>query len=289
MPPSLAPSRSPPPAQAPVPPSADSQAVADYYAGLQRRMLSRGLLRTDRGGPDAPYNARILAQNFLRIVFNDEYGPGSRGPDDSRETADRLHRWAGPVRMSLDFGPTVPASEQAADRAYVIAYAARLSTLTGLPIRVGAEPGNFHVLVLNEDERRVIGPQLRALIPGIDAQTVATIEAMPLSTYCLVYAFSPTGSFVDTQAVAVIRAEHPELMRQACYEEELAQGLGPANDSPAARPSIFNDDQEYALLTSQDGLILKLLYDARLQPGMTAAEAEPVVRDLAEEMLGDRL
>jgi hypothetical protein len=52
-----------------------------------------------------------------------------------------------------------------------------------------------------------------------------------------------------TRAVAVVRAEHPDLLRQSCIHEEIAQGLGLPNDSPAARPSIFNDDEEFALLT----------------------------------------
>lgn len=268
-------------------PSADSAAVASYYAQLQKRMLARGLLRTDTGGPDAPYDARLLARNFMTIALFDEYAPGA-GPDDGHPTPDRLRRWVGPVHMALQFGATVPADEQARDTAFVTQYAARLSSLTGLPINVGTEPGNFHVLVLNEDERRAIGPRLRQLVPGIDARTVHTIDTMPLSTYCLVFGFSPPGSYIDTQAVAIIRAEHPELMRDACYEEELAQGLGPSNDSPEARPSIFNDDQEFAYLTTQDALILRMLYDPRLRPGMTAAEAGPIVRQLAVDYMNGR-
>ena len=39
-----------------------------------------------------------------------------------------------------------------------------------------------------------------------------------------------------TRAFAVIRAEHPDLLRLSCLHEEIAQGLGLANDSPRARP-----------------------------------------------------
>lgn len=250
-------------------------------------MLARGLLRTDGGGPDTPYDARLLARNFKAIALFDEYRPGD-GPDDGHVTPDRIRRWEEPVHMALTFGATVPAEERSRDTAFVTGYAARLSRLTGLPISVGAEPGNFHVLVLNEDERRAIGPTLRTLIPGIDRHTVRTIETMPLSTYCLVFAFSPPGRYVDTQAVAVIRAEHPQLTRDGCYEEELAQGLGPSNDSPEARPSIFNDDQEFAYLTTQDALILRMLYDPRLAPGMTARQAGPIVDALAQDYLARR-
>ncbi|MDE3122740.1 MAG: DUF2927 domain-containing protein [Paracoccaceae bacterium] len=263
----------------------DSAAIASYYDDLLARMKARGLMRTDGGGPDAPYNARLLARNFLRIALFDEYAPGNDNPDKGSPTPDGLRRWAEPVRMALHFGATVPADERRADRAFVRDYIGRLSGLTGLQITMGAEPANFHVMVVNEDERRVIGPEVERLIPGIDPRTVHAIETMPLSTYCLVYTFTQPGRYTFTQALAVIRGEHPPLMRQACYEEELAQGLGPANDSPEARPSIFNDDQEYAFLTTQDALILRMLYDPRLQPGMTAEEAKPVVETLASELL----
>ncbi len=43
-------------------------------------MLDRGLLRTDGGGPDAPYDARILAQDFIRIALWDEYAPAAPAP-----------------------------------------------------------------------------------------------------------------------------------------------------------------------------------------------------------------
>ena len=87
-------------------------------------------------------------------------------------------------------------------------------------------------------------------------------------------------------AFAVVRAEHPDLLRLSCIHEEIAQGLGLPNDSPQARPSIFNDDEEFALLTRQDELMLKMLYSPELRPGMTEAEARPIVETLASRLLG---
>ena len=57
-----------------------------------------------------------------------------------------------------------------------------------------------------------------------------------------------------------------------------------ANDSPRARPSIFNDDEEFALLTPHDELLLEMLYDDRFQPGMTIDEAAPIARVIAAEL-----
>ena len=57
-------------------------------------------------------------------------------------------------------------------------------------------------------------------------------------------------------------------------------------DSPSARPSIFNDDEEFALLTPMDELMLKMLYSPRLTPGMTEAEARPIIDSLAAALIG---
>ena len=74
-------------------------------------------------------------------------------------------------------------------------------------------------------------------------------------------------------------------MRRSCVHEEVAQGLGLPNDNPAARPSIFNDDEEFALLTDHDELLLRILYDDRLAPGATAEDAAPMIRQIAEELV----
>jgi hypothetical protein len=84
-----------------------------------------------------------------------------------------------------------------------------------------------------------------------------------------------------------IGAEADGLLRRACLHEEIAQSLGLTNDSPDARPSIFNDDQEFALLTLHDELLMRALYDPRLATGMEAEEAMPIVRDVLSELYPD--
>lgn len=267
------------------PRSAESEALVQYYARLQQDLLTRGLLRGDGGGPDTPFTDVMLARNFVRIALYDEYAPG--GPITQGEPImSRLRRWESPVRMDVRFGATVPSDQQARDRATIGAYAARLSRLTGLPITQTANDANYHVFVVNEDERQALEPELRRLAPGIADASVRAIVNMPRSTLCLVVAFSEAGSPIYSRAIAIIRGEHPDLLRTSCVHEELAQGLGLANDHPQARPSIFNDDNEFGLLTRHDELLLKILYDRRLTPGMTPTEAAPIVSQIAAELMG---
>lgn len=268
-----------------VPRSAESEALATYYARLQQDLLTRGLLRGDGGGVDTPFTDVMLARNFVRIALFDEYAPG-RPLEPTDPVMSRLRRWEEPVRMDIRFGATVPPDQQARDRATIGAYAARLSRVSGLPISQVQDGGNYHVFVVNEDDRRGLEAELRRLAPGIADSTVRAIVNMPRTTLCLVVAFSEGGTPVYSKAIAVIRGEHPDLLRSACIHEEIAQGLGLANDHPLARPSIFNDDEEFGLLTRHDELLLKILYDDRLSPGLTPAQAAPIVAVIAAELMG---
>jgi hypothetical protein len=267
------------------PPSAASQAVHQHYVKVQAELLAQGMLRTDGGGRDTPFNERILAENFIRIALYDEYARGPSGPIQ-RQTESRLRRWEVPVRAALRFGNSVSASKRATERAKIGSYLARLSRITGHPISLSDHAPNFIINIVNEDERRALGPAIANMMPGLSAGEVAGITDMPLSTYCLVYAMSEGDSGRYTRAVAVLRAEHPDLLNLSCIHEELAQAMGLANDSPRARPSIFNDDEEFALLTRQDELMLKMLYNPALRPGMTEAQARPIVESLARALMG---
>ena len=267
------------------PPSRLSEATREYYAQLQASLLAQGLLRTDRGGPDTPFTDRNLADNFIRLALYDEY-VAQNGQFVQRQTPSQLRRWIKPVRMAVEFGDRVPLAQRSRDVSAVASYAAELAQVSGHSVSLVTEGANFHVLILNEDDRRAAGPRLVSLVPGISAADLATVIEMPRETYCLVFAYSGNAAGTYDSAVAVIRSEHPDLLRQSCLQEELAQGMGLANDSPDARPSIFNDDEEFALLTVQDRLLLRMLYDVRLRPGMTPEEAGPVVRMIAAELMG---
>lgn len=255
-----------------------------YYAQVQQSLLSQGMMRTD-GGAEIPFTDRILADNFMRIALFDEYRREAGGFVRA-ETESSLRRWETPVRIGLRFGASVPPDRQATDRARVASFAARLSRITGHPISVDERAPNFLIHFVSEDEREALGPVIRAALPGLGPSEVAGITAMPRSTYCLVYALADSSKGAYTRAFAVIRSEHPDLLRLSCLHEELTQGLGLPNDSPRARPSIFNDDEEFALLTDHDELLLRILYSRELRPGMTAAEARPIVNSLARRLTG---
>lgn len=268
-------------------PSATSRNLARHYARIQADLLTQGLLRTDGGGPDTPFDSRTLTEDFIRIALYDEYV--ARGSMImARETEGSLRRWGAPIQLGLSFGPTTPNAQRRKDSDTVARYARRLQRASGHSITITPQSkANYHVFFLNEDERRAFGPELRALVPGIPNSVVRAITQMSRSTLCLVFAQTDPATGTYTQAVSIIRSEHPDLLRNSCIHEELAQGMGLANDSPQARPSVFNDDEEFALLTTHDEMLLRILYDPRLRPGMTKDQARPIVARISKELMGD--
>jgi len=273
-----------PPTSAPAV-SETSQSLRNYYAHVQQDLQARGLLRVDGGGPDTPFTPDMLARNFEQIAFFEEYAQNA-GFSRKGQASD-LRRWERPVRINIEFGPSVTSAMQSADRAALDALVPRLAAASGHKISQSSRNANFHVLVMGHDDRDALQARVDQLLPNTSATTRNLFLNLPRDLYCFVVAF-PDGENSNTygKAVALVRAEHPDLLRKSCLHEEVAQGLGLANDSPSARPSIFNDDDEFALLTTHDEMLLSMLYDPRLSAGMTVDEARPIIYILAREQTG---
>lgn len=264
-----------------------SAAMRKHYAQVQQTLLADGLLRTETAPQDAPFTADDLTKNFLRIALYEEYA-GGQVTRHASATPIVLLRWQTPVHVALRFGDGVGANQQSADRVLVADYLTRLSKVTGHSIGLSEKSPNFWLYIGSVADRAALGPALTAEIPGLSAGQMRAVTQMDQGTYCQVLTQSDAATSTIIRAVAVIPSEHPDVLRLACIHEELAQSLGLPNDSKAARPSIFNDDQEFALLTRQDELMLQILYDPALSPGMTRAKAKPIVETLAIGLLDSK-
>ena len=270
-----------------VQPSPRSVELADHYERVQAQLLTRGLLRQDGGGPDTPYGQRDVVRNFVQIAaFSELTLDGDAFTADG--SANPIRHWTKPVRVMLDFGETANAALQADIRDTVERYIKRLSRLTGRAIFLVEEGPDFTVAVLNVDELGRYEANIQRQFPDVSAALANQMVDLPRAENCVVYTFAQQEQPNRIHsAVALIRAEHPKLLRDKCLHEEIAQGLGLINDSPAARPSIFNDDDEFALLTSHDELLLRMLYDPRMPLGAGPEEARSAAQTIASELLGN--
>ena len=266
--------------------SAQSVALSEYYADLQQQMRARGLLMQGNETRAVAVTPHILARNFEAIALHDEFRPVPAG-FVHQIVPNQLKRWEEPVRISVEYGSSVPVDVRRQDSQFIETYARRLSSVTDHKVDLVTSNPNFLVLIVGEDDLDMTVSRLSSFSPGILNPASHALQNMTKHRLCIVYGIPKrTDAFSYNQAIAIIRAEHPTLLRRSCIHEEVAQGLGLANDSPHARPSIFNDDEEFGFLTRHDELLLKILYDPRLSVGMTADQARPVVQSIATELAG---
>jgi len=266
--------------------SAESQRIAAYYASVQARLLAQGKLRQDYAPSDVPFTAQDLVRDFEKVALYDEYTL-SGGEFIEQQTLSSLRRWKKPVRVGVYFGASVPADQRVKDLASVRSFANRLAGISKLNIRLtDLRNANFILLFLNRDEQKTQAAVLANSIPQLLPTIVREIQNSPRNIFCVAYALSSADNPTDySGAVILVKGEHLQIMRDSCIQEEMTQALGLANDSPGIRPSIFNDDEEFALLTRHDEMLLKMLYDPRLKEGMTPDLARPILLQIAQDVM----
>ena len=260
-----------------------SRQLRQRYDHLATGLIAKGLLRTDGDSKSPRTTPEALIELFNSLAFYDEYEPSS-GFQPAQATPTALSKWQRPVKINLHFGPSLNPETRVTDTKFLSDYAAQLSNITRHPIELTTELGNCHVVVVDEVHRMNMVQNLRKKDVLVPPNIQQIIQQIPADIHCMVLTLSARHSpHIHEQALAMIRAEHPPVLKQACFHEEIAQGLGLHNDNPAAHPSIFNDDDEFALLTEQDALLLRILYDPRLPAGIELHEAQPILKQLIIE------
>ncbi len=262
----------------------DGETLRQFYAGVEGELITSGRMRREVDPVDAPFTTDDLVRDFINVGMKDEY-VDMNGHYVQAETPALLRRWEKPVRVAVMNGPSSSPEDAGRNRANVAAFTSRLAHLTGHDVAMGqGSDVNFVVLFMDSAERTKFADQLHALYPDFAPAVVAALRDAPINLFCITYAFfDPSRPSTYSSAIVLIRAEHPPLTRMSCVQEEMAQAMGLPNDSNESRPSLFNDTREFALLTEHDAILLRMLYDSRLQPGMTAEEAGPLLPAIAAD------
>lgn len=259
-----------------------SQPSPDIYSEYERALTEVGDLRTDTAPEDAPFTNADLTRNFSRIALHHEIDI-ERAGSEGNAAPNPLQRWEGPIRWGLYGRGATPG-----DHAEITRFLGRMSELTGLEITEVDRDVNLMILVTEPAERPAFSAALRRLYPAL-ADGFDTWRSSERVVCMASNLFSAMDDDVIVFGMVVIGSEVTGLLRRSCLHEEIAQALGLGNDHPDVRPSIFNDDEEFALLTEHDEWLLRILYDDRLAPGMTEEEALPVVREIVDEMRPESL
>ena len=221
------------------------------------------------GGPDGGVlTDDRLIRDFDLVAFHNEHSSG---------IARYLRKWVSPMRIYIDSR----AGDAREQRRLTKRHLRHLAKLTGHDIRVVEEPAGANVIAVFENEGG-LSRVFEEYFPD-----APEMEALMNKSVCL-GRYTVNGRSEIVGAVVIIppdkAAARGKLLH--CIIEELTQILGLPNDSDEVAPSIFNDRSRYRDLTGHDMILVMLLYDRRLYPGMERQEALRVARKILPQIRG---
>ena len=255
-----------------------------YYSQLEERKTSLGLLRQDGGGVDTPFDLNDIVEAFEHLAFYNEYDI-DKNKLLPNSNAVSLAKWKSNTNILVRFGPSIDKEQKDKDIKEISSLISNLSKITDHKIEFSQQNENMYVVIANQEEIKYLIGEIGLTRPEFDPTRIPIITQLPKDIHCMAMtSMSSDPNSAIFSALVIIRSELPEIMRRACFHEEIAQSLGLTNDSHFARPSIFNDDDEFATLTKFDEILLRILYDHRLQPGISQKEAAQLVKQIATEI-----
>ena len=222
--------------------------------------------------PD-PAEAALL-DDFRRVAYGSER-PVLGTDGAARPRRDHLAKWEGPIRAALI------GTDRADYRAAARRHLSDLAALTGLAVaEVPAGEANL-LIVFAEDPFAAARANRHRFDHRIadPASFDALLARMEQSATCFGFLWGgwPSGQGIDFAAV-FLRTDRGARTVEGCLVQETTQVLGLMNDLDPGTDSVFGDSGEHVALTERDRLMLRLLYDPGLKPGMGWAEAEPLAR-----------
>ena len=257
--------------------------LGKYYSLLEERKTSLGLLRQDGGGSDTPFDVDDIVEAFEQLAFYNEYDI-DKNKLLPNPNAVSLAKWKSSTNISVRFGGSVDEKQKDKDLKEINGLISNLSKITNHKIKISQQNVNMYVVVAKQKEIKDLISEIGLKRPEFDPKSIPIITLLPKDIHCMAMtSMSSEPNSAISSALVIIRSELPTIMRKACIHEEIAQSLGLTNDSHFARPSIFNDDDEFATLTKFDEILLQILYDYRLRSGISRQEASEYVRQIAND------
>lgn len=259
----------------------------EYWQAFEASLKLDGKLRTDRRPDDVPFTHNDLSDNFGKTAFGIDPEFIERMSEEQLSNVDVVRKWVRPIRFA-PYGTITPS-----DRIVMEGLFHRLRTATSLPIAEETE-GDWNMGIYFFDYI-----QRATFLDYLDTSEDRELHELFSSLFSDDYICSGTLLRRTTEEGVLtgeidhvfifIRAELPAAMRHSCIEEEIAQAMGLIRDDDDVRPSLFNEDEEFALLTEHDEYLLRILYDPRIRPGAGRDEAIPIARKIARELLPDSI
>jgi len=191
-----------------------------------------------------------LIEHFNDVVFVHEHG--NKGREEKP-----LIKWQGPIVYS----PSGTLSKDQVQKFFALMK--RIKKLTKLDMRM-AQKGEKANLIINFIPQKTLVKNVKR---GINC-----------------YGNIGGNKSGIIKARAFIPSDRPDKTDH-CLVEETVQLFGLTNDSDIIPNSIFNEGSKRTSLSVSDQILMIALYDPRLKNGMKRLEAQPIVREIIEQIV----
>jgi hypothetical protein len=199
-----------------------------------------------------------ILDGFFKIAFGAEYHLAGR--------VDRIRKYNGPVRVIVD---GVNRADRKAQLAKVVADIARRVKHLDIAMADSDDDANVSVrLVRDRNLHRTIASfygakRAREIHKSLDPQCLS--------------GFRKNERFEIEHSDVILTVDNGDFIFLDCAYEELLQSLGPINDTSSVPWTMFNDTVQMGFFDIYDQYILNILYDPRINAGMTIQEAKVVL------------
>jgi hypothetical protein len=208
-----------------------------------------------------------LVDAFVELALKSEYS--------SRETP--VRKWTSPIRYQV----VHHVGDSALHEKLIATHLWHMAQITDLDVALAATPGEANFLIVMTSDDRLDADILA--FAGTDKG--GRRERFFRDSMCLASLRADRSGAIlrATAMIPVDRARgRGELV--ACVVEELTHMFGISNDTGRPLPSIFNHGTVRSFLTGLDYLVLKMLYDPRVRPGMKAPALRPLLQQIAVDL-----
>lgn len=206
-----------------------------------------------------------IADGFFKVAFGAEYRLA--GPSD------RIRKFTAPVRVAID-GDKNPRRRATLEKV-VATIGARIAHLD-IAIAAGSETANLTVTLARDRE-------LASVIEKRFSRQHARAIRRRLDPQCL-SGFRRNENFAIERAEVILAVDTDDFTFRDCAYEEMLQALGPINDTDTVPWTMFNDAVRTGTFGVYDQLLLNILYDPRIQPGMSASEVKALLPKVLPEV-----
>jgi hypothetical protein len=216
---------------------------------------------SDQTTTDRP-SVDMLARFFETVVFGNELEPSK--PSNS------LARWKVPIAYRVDGRPATGHLKILRQHIDLIS---GITHLTISPVSQSRAAENLTILFLTGTQMSDM--KFENVPPAITKVIV--------SHHTCYFLLNRTQPAQISRSFIVVNVDRSMGDIEHCLLEELVQSLGLPNDSDILRPSIFSDADQLRELSRHDEIILRTLYDDRLQDGLGRKDVMVMVREILKD------